>query len=248
MTITCHTNSFAMAWNLIQFVFGYPQLLNVHEKILSRPSTWMVVAFQFQGSEEHWNNDGMQSLPVWGKETADIQNTYWDVAQQIRGGDSHCSNLPCLGIRPGQARSVPAWGRGQNVWRPWGLSPLPLSKILTLAAQEHLHLCVCQAARTDSPQQAAAAVPRPCPLQTSPGEGQASSHGGAGERGRVKWGDGWGHWRSGARGRGGLAWWGKLSLYITKSFLGYYGTFLRYYRLHTCHGLQKTYNPSCNMM
>jgi hypothetical protein len=56
MTITCHTNSFAMAWNLIQGLFlllSTANMLNVQVKIHSRPSTWIVVAFRFQGSEEH---------------------------------------------------------------------------------------------------------------------------------------------------------------------------------------------------
>ena len=72
---------------------------------------------QFQRGEEHWADDGMQWLPVWGMESADIQNTHWEMARQIRGGDSHCSNRPY----PGQA------GRGLNVGRPWGLPHLLLS-------------------------------------------------------------------------------------------------------------------------
>jgi hypothetical protein len=68
MTITCYTNSFAMAWNLIQGLF----VVGIQSQS-AQCCSWesplkaiqgMVVAFQFQGSEEHWNNDGMQSLAI----------------------------------------------------------------------------------------------------------------------------------------------------------------------------------------
>ncbi len=134
--LTCLTSTFAMDFDTVFFCFvlihsqpdqcswEYP-LKTVHLDGCSLPSCFWTrfqvgwARWQFYRSEEHWNNDGMQWLPVWGMEWADSQNTYWDVARQIRGGDSHCSNWSYLG----QAR------RGQNVGRPWGLSPLLLSSI-----------------------------------------------------------------------------------------------------------------------
>ena len=72
---------------------------------------------QFQRCEEHWADDGMQWLPLWGMEWADSNNAHWVMVRPIRGGDSLCSRRPYTG----QA------GRGQNVGRPGGLPHLLLS-------------------------------------------------------------------------------------------------------------------------
>jgi hypothetical protein len=66
MTITCHANFFAR--NLILgllFFWSTANLLNVHEKIRSRPSTWMVAAFlPVSGPESTWDERGGNSNAV----------------------------------------------------------------------------------------------------------------------------------------------------------------------------------------
>ncbi len=174
MTITCHANCFAMAWNsMLKFYRGYMLITCIYifftwqlhvrsaallwrgklleidagpcfccpqpERVWSifmrnfaqdHPPGWLLSFFlcldqnphgmiegAIQGGEEHWADDGMPWLPVWGMELADNQNTHWDMGRHIRSGDSYCSNRPY----PRQSESR------QNVGRPWGLSPLLFS-------------------------------------------------------------------------------------------------------------------------
>ena len=120
MTITCY--------------FFSANLVNVHEKTRSRPSTWMVVAFlPVSGAESMWDHQGGNSSSVrntklmmecndclfegWNEQTAQTHFERWPDKSEV--------DTPIIIMDPylGQA------GRGQNVGRPWGLSPLPLSSI-----------------------------------------------------------------------------------------------------------------------
>jgi hypothetical protein len=141
------------AWNLTQglFVDVIPrehsqfaqcswenplQTIHLDDCSLTVPRQWGTLKIMMNAITQ-------DSLPVWGKESADSQNTYWDLARQIRGGDSHCSNWPYLRVRLGQERRLPAWGRGQHVWRPWGLSPLRRCHCPRASLWQRRHICTC---------------------------------------------------------------------------------------------------------
>ena len=67
MMFTCLTSTFAMDFDAVFFVWflSTANLINVHENVRSRPSTWMVVAFlPVSGPDAKWDERGGNSMAV----------------------------------------------------------------------------------------------------------------------------------------------------------------------------------------